>query len=147
MKSIRVLSFLMAALVFSGPTFTATAEAKGGAKLRKIHKLMKLTGAAAMTKQMMARLKATLPNVPPSFWKKVLRQQDIQELMNQVAAVYAKHLTMRDVDGLIAFFSSPVGRRFVKLQPQLLRDSMQVGQAWGMKMNARIQDELKKQQK
>ena len=143
----RLLAGIFALALVLGIGAPHEAAAKGGAKMQKIHKLMKLTGASMIAQQMLLRFKQALPQVPAAFWDRVMGKQEIAELMDGVAHVYAKHLKVADVDGLIAFFSSPVGRRFVKLQPVLVRDSMTIGQAWGQKMSQRIQSELKKEKK
>lgn len=146
MKKLMMLALAVTLSLSSAMVSTSPAEA-ASAKLKKIQKLLKLTGAAAMgdqiMRQMLGSFKARLPKVPAKFWDKLISRKDINGLIHEVAKVYEKHLAMKDVEGLIKFYSSPLGRRFVKLQPVLMRDSMAVGQKWGQRIALRAQKRLK----
>jgi hypothetical protein len=48
-------------------------------------------------------------------------------VINSVISIYQRHLTKTDVEELIRFYSSPVGQKIVREQPQILRESMQAG--------------------
>jgi hypothetical protein len=39
--------------------------------------------------------------------------------------VYQKHLTKGDIDGLVAFYSSPTGQKMLKELPEIMAESMQ----------------------
>ncbi|MBW2736199.1 MAG: DUF2059 domain-containing protein [Deltaproteobacteria bacterium] len=146
MNKLMTLALALTLSLSSAMVSTTSAEA-GSAKLKKIHKLLKLTGAAAMgdqiMRQMLSSFKTRLPKVPHKFWDTLISRKDIDGLIKEVAKVYEKHLPMKDVDGLIKFYSTPLGRRFVKLQPLLMRDSMVVGQKWGQRIAMRAQKKLK----
>lgn len=144
---IRVLA-LSVVLVGAASTLVASpAQAAGGAKLRKIHTLLKVTGAARMGQQIMvqliARMRQSLRDVPDAFWDRMIKRADVKGMISDVANLYDKHLTMRDVDGLLKFYRSPVGRRFIKLQPTLMQGSMKIGQDWGAKLTRQVISELK----
>src|SRR4051794_13558331 len=87
----------------------------------KTRRLLELTGASKLGMQvideMMRNFKESLPNVPDEFWTSFRAKVKPDDLVDMVVPIYEKHLTEEDVDGLIAFFNSPVGRRFVEKQP------------------------------
>ena len=56
--------------------------------------------------------------------------------------VYQKHLTAEEVDELIRFFSTPVGRSFIKKQPGIMTDSMKIGADWGERIAERVLEKL-----
>jgi hypothetical protein len=59
--------------------------------------------------------------------------------------IYDRHLTHADVTSLIEFFQSPAGKKLVSVQPEIMKESMQVGQAWGEKLANEVTAELQKQ--
>jgi hypothetical protein len=113
----------------------------------KTKRLLELTGASKLGMQMidgmMQNFKGALPNVPDEFWTTFRAKVKADDLVEMVIPIYEKHLTEEDVDGLIAFFSSPVGRRFVEKQPLILADSMKVGEAWGAKLADQVLSDLR----
>ncbi len=147
MKSIKVL---ICCLVIPGVLCLGADPAMANkAKRKEIRKLLRLTGAAAMAKQVMGQmlknLKPAFPKVPEAFWVKFAKKANTSDLVNQLVPIYAKHLSMADVKGLVAFYKSPVGRKYVKVQPFIVQDSMKVGRTWGLKLANSVVKELKKQ--
>ncbi len=68
-----------------------------------------------------------------------------QELLDQIAALYAGRLTTEELRELIAFYKSPIGAKFVQLQPELLQQQMALGQAWGRKIGQEIDQQVRKE--
>ena len=60
-----------------------------------------------------------------------------------IIPVYAKHFTNEELDGLIAFYESPVGAKTVRVMPQITREAMQIGQAWGQSLGPTIVERVK----
>jgi uncharacterized protein len=69
------------------------------------------------------------------------------ELIDQIAVLYATHLTAEELAAIIAFYSSPVGARFIAVQPQIMRESMTLGQRWGAQIGREIEAEARKELK
>jgi len=117
---------------------------------KDIRRLLELTGAKDQGQQamqlMLAQFKKTMPQVPVEFWDKFMKKIDMDELINMTVPIYAKYLTHEDVKGLIRFYGSPLGRRFVKAQPGIQRESMQAGMAWGQKVGKQVLQELQAEQ-
>ena len=44
--------------------------------------------------------------------------------------IYDKYFTHNDIRSLIRFYDSPIGRKFIKMQPYILTESMQAGTKW-----------------
>jgi hypothetical protein len=71
----------------------------------------------------------------------------LEEMVNALVPIYQRHFTTKDVDELIRFYSSPVGQKMLREQPQLLQESMQAGASLQekrmdeikAKVNARLQ--------
>jgi len=49
------------------------------------------------------------------------------EVMDAVVLVYAQHLSLEDIQGLIRFYESPLGQRVVNVMPEVTQDSQIAG--------------------
>jgi uncharacterized protein len=70
-----------------------------------------------------------------------------QELLDQIAGLYAERMTVEDLNEIIKFYKSPVGARFIQVQPELVQKSMVLGQAWGRKIGQEIDQEVRQELK
>ena len=53
----------------------------------------------------------------------------VEELLGDMVPVYQKHLTKADVDGISAFYSSPVGQKLLRETPAMSEEAMQIAMA------------------
>jgi len=131
---------LAALLCGAAPAATAHAAAQAkasevsmpapsAAKLTKIRKLLKLTKADQIGTSMLEGMKAQLP---PAQYEKVAAVIKPTEIVDLVVGVYAKHFTDKDVDGLLAFYATPLGKRLIEEGPQIAKESMQLGQQYAI---------------
>jgi hypothetical protein len=82
------------------------------------------------------------------FWaefKKEVRKDGFQELMDLLVPIYKKHLTEEEVDAITEFYSSEIGRKMIQKFPMITQESMQAGAEWGRKMGVEIAEKLEKQ--
>ena len=49
----------------------------------------------------------------------------VDELIDVIIPVYQKHLTHADMQGILAFYNSPPGKKYLKEQPAMQAESMQ----------------------
>lgn len=130
----------------------AGTEAAGAAKAkeRDIRKLMQMTGAANMGLQvadsMIAQFKKGMPQIPDEFWTEFRNEINANELTNLVVPIYAKHFSHDDIKQLIAFYKTPIGKKLIALQPQIMQESMAAGQKWGTKIGQRAIKKLRERQ-
>jgi hypothetical protein len=120
------------------------------AKAKDIRKLLVMTGSAQLAEQMLARLvgsfKQAVPSVPAKFWDDFVKQVKADELVGQIVPVYDKYLTHEEVKALIAFYESPVGKKYIQVLPQITQESMTVGEAWGRQLGERAARQLQEEQ-
>lgn len=69
------------------------------------------------------------------------------ELIEQIAAVYAKRMSAEDMREIAKFYQSGAGRRLVEAQPQILQESFMIGQRWGQGIGAEIDAEMRRELK
>jgi uncharacterized protein len=81
----------------------------------------------------------------------MLENIPIDEIIDAMIPVYQKHLTKGDVDGLVAFYSSPTGQKVIKEMPAITAESLQASSGIIQKMAAqmmqRVQDDVAQVQK
>jgi hypothetical protein len=70
------------------------------------------------------------------------------EVMNDVAKLYAMRFTEQELKDALAFYKSPLGRKLLAEEPNLLDQSMKNAQTWADKLSeeviAKIRTEMKK---
>jgi hypothetical protein len=62
--------------------------------------------------------------VMDKFMARVFDIYTPDEMISDMAAIYQKHLSRSDVDGMIAFFSTPAGQRMVAMTPVIMQEYM-----------------------
>jgi uncharacterized protein len=99
-----------------------------------VRDLMKSTMDAVsqqVRKMMHDQLQKT-PNLPPNaeeqmnkFYDKTLAEVPIDDLLDAMEPVYAKHFTKGDIDAMIAFYSTPTGKKSLAEMPAITQEAMQ----------------------
>jgi uncharacterized protein len=116
---------------------------------KDILKLMQVNGSAASYDlaydQIVAQFKMMKPNVPQFNWdiaKRDVFDKEIIELQKQLIPVYAKNFTPEEVKQLIAFYTSPLGKKLVDGTTQVSKESLKVAQPWAMSLAQKLQSYL-----
>ncbi len=78
-------------------------------------------------------LKKAHPEMTDADLARAQRQSDefvknfpLDDILNDMIPVYQKHFTRTDINGLIAFYSSPTGQKFLHEMPAVTAESMQL---------------------
>lgn len=114
----------------------------------KVRKMIEVLGTTERMKVVAANLfklqEEQNPGLTESeYWQKLKADGfDYEELIEMLVPIYKKHLTIDEINEIIRFYSSPSGQALVKKSPAISTESMQVGVAWGEKINQRIREEL-----
>lgn len=107
-------------------------------KETKIRQLLQLTGAGDIgvqaMKEMVPALQSLVPDAPATFWDDFIKEARPEELVALTVPIYARHFEEAEVDELIAFYSSPVGKKITRELPAIMSESMAAGQSWGMEL-------------
>lgn len=70
-----------------------------------------------------------------------------QELIDEIAVLYAQRLTSEELKEITRFYSTGVGAKFVQMQPELAGQSAALGQRWGQKLGAEVEQEVRREAK
>lgn len=116
----------------------------------KIKKLMVLTGKDDLTQRMgleqiIASMKSRHPQMPQQFWDNLRAEFNMNELSSKIIPIYSKYLTSEDIEGLIQFYETPLGRKMIAVYPEIMRESVKVGQQYGAEAGERAEQKLQEQ--
>lgn len=95
---------------------------------------------------MMGNFKSMNSSVPDEVWKEFENEflnTSVDDLVTQFAPVYEKHLTEGDLNELIKFYNTPVGKKLAEKTPALTQESMAAGQVWGQSVAQKVMMKLK----
>ena len=156
----RILMTFIAICVFFSP---AKAEELTREKKADIEQLLIMTGALSLGKQMSAAvvenfvetLKHARPDIPQDVLN-ILQQEiaatfdeNIDSLKDEMIPLYHKYFTSAELKEMIRFYSTDLGKKTIKVMPNLLQEGMAVGHKWGQslapKINKRVANKLRQQ--
>jgi hypothetical protein len=88
--------------------------------------------------------RASNPKIPNVFWDRFLAaaRERKGEFLDSMIPLYNRTFTEAELKGLLQFYQSPLGQRLLQVQPDLIRESMQLGQRWGSRLGAEIGRQL-----
>lgn len=118
------------------------------ASTEQVRELMEVFGVNRMFQQMNAQMAGMmgqqLPCVPADYWNNFLDEQGMQELSEKMIPIYQRHFTAEEIDGLLKFYRSPLGRKVVAEMPATMAEGMQIGQQWGQQRAEAMLEQLRK---
>lgn len=142
------MGILLLAILASGVPGRAGAQAPDSTRLalaRQVLTLTHSTDQAIQSMEVMVQAQRSLnPRIPGVFWDRFLArvQSSKDEFTSMLAEIYGRRFTEGELRQLIAFHQSPIGQRLIALQPDIARESMEAGQAWGGRIGRAIGEEL-----
>lgn len=115
------------------------------AKRNDILKLIEITGSRNMGIQfadninhrLAQMLKSTNPDMPKRAYE-ILREETtrliksrIDDFINMIVFIYSKYYSDKEIRELIAFYETRLGKKTIEVMPDIMKESMAAGQAWG----------------
>ncbi|WP_313385969.1 DUF2059 domain-containing protein [Chishuiella sp.] len=141
MKKIILLSVFM---LFSTTLFSQEIL---NSKKDKIEKLLKMTGSVDVGVQivntMIDMYKKNYTSVEQKFWDDFSKEVKTTNMLEIILPIYDKYFTEEDIDVLIAFYSTPSGKKMITNLPNITQDSMLAGQKLGRDISDKIINKLK----
>ncbi len=121
-------------------------------KKASIKKLLEMTGALdiglmvskVMVEQMTDLLKQSNPEIPPRAFTileeevNAILREELGAFYEMLYPIYHDHFTLSEVNGLIAFYETPLGNKVVSTLPLITQESMLAGQQWGETLAPKI---------
>jgi hypothetical protein len=140
----RLLLAVILCLAFCCGALAQQTDPDAPASAAEIQTFLDTVSSHDMTKQMMQTMSKSIEQM---IHQQYLKDQDklpadyearelkmihdmmtgmpMDEMIQAMVPVYQKHFTKRDIDDLIAFYSSPVGQKMLKEMPGIMAEAMQ----------------------
>lgn len=138
---------LVLALAVAGSSLAAEPAKVDPHKAQSIHTLLELTGVVKVAQQMIGQIfdqfAKDAPSVPAEAWQKLRKKMNGDEMVELMIPIYDKYYTQEEVDGMIAFYRTPLGQKVISTMPAISQEGFQVGQEWGRRKAAEVVKELR----
>lgn len=141
----NLLTVLLISVALAG-----SANAQADEYSNTLKKMFEVSGSEeaykAAIKEMVSIFKQRSTAVDEALWVELeaeFLKSSLFDLTEMLVPVYQKHMTLEDLQALIAFYESPVGMKYAKSTPFIMQESMQVGQVWGMQLGQKVAERLK----
>jgi hypothetical protein len=69
------------------------------------------------------------------------------ELMNQAAKLYADRFSEQELKDMLAFYKSPLGKKMVLIEPQVLDETFNYIQQWGARTSEEVMNRFRAEMK
>ena len=144
MRPVVRLALTLAAVGGTVLPSSVRAQASTSPDTAKVRLIRQLIARARLTVQAIEQQRpaqrAANPRVPPAFWDRFLEQARARrgELEEGYVTLYDRHFTAAEIRDLLAFYDSPIGKRFLAEQPALMREGIAMGQEWGSRIGADV---------
>ncbi|MEM7573260.1 MAG: DUF2059 domain-containing protein [Bacteroidota bacterium] len=83
--------------------------------------------------------------VSTAFWDEFsveIQARGFEEIVRLMEPIYREHFTQGELDALVTFYSSDIGRSIASKTPIVTQESMQVGAEWGATLATEITQRL-----
>ncbi|MFL5771525.1 MAG: DUF2059 domain-containing protein [Flavisolibacter sp.] len=128
-----------------------TSAAPADALTASIKKLLEITGAMNLGAQFGKQLSnATRDNsLPNEFYERMYNELEHGESRrsyeNMMIRVYRKYYVLEDINQMIAFYETPVGKKYVSLMPVVMEVATSEGMKFGRWLGMKIYNDLVKE--
>ncbi len=98
-----------------------------------------------MVPQLVNMMKQQAASQPDSFWEDFTKRwtkQFIDKMMEGITPIYQKHLTLKDLEDILAFYNTPVGKKLSASTPVMGKEAMRIGQQLGTEIGRQMQNEI-----
>ena len=136
---------LTIAIIFNGIALFGFSQ--DSSKISSIKTLLEVTGSGKLGVQvvqnMFASYKQSLPNVPEEFWNEFMKEVNPEVLTTMIIPIYDKYYSTEEINKMIEFYQTPLGKKVISTLPQIMQESMQAGQSWGKEVGEKVINKLK----
>ncbi len=130
----RIILALSACLAFALSGVAQQSPADTPATKEDVQRFFEVMHSREMTmhKMMHEQYLKDKDKLPPDFEERMNKMMDDSmkafpwdEMLQTMVPVYQKHLTRGDVDALVAFYSSPTGKKMLRDMPAIMGEAME----------------------
>ncbi len=122
------LCLVIAAVLF------VSANAQESPDLEKAIELIQLTGATSSFDLAIDQIGASVPTHKKEAYTKEARGT-LGEIYKEMGALYLEEFTPAEIDALISFYYTDLGKKLASKQNLMMQKDMAIGQTWGFKVS------------
>ena len=158
-RAARPVAVVAALAAFAPPAYAQPKPSP--AAMATAHELIKITGASTLFNPLIAgvieQAKLLFLQQNPGLTKdlnevaaklRVEYAPRLSDLTNHVARLYVQRFSESELKQLLVFYQSPLGKKLLAQQPQIVDSSMKYAQDWANKLSdqviAKMREEMKK---
>lgn len=137
MKYILILLFLL--------NFTISYSQSKAVKVKELMTLMGQQNLSSNVSTLFIdQFRKKYPKVDDGFWKKMENEINVNSLIDRTTSIYEKSFTDNEIDELLKFYKSSLGKKMVQTVPAIIKEIEIVAQNWAMEAGQKINAELTK---
>ena len=154
------LALALAWLAGAGPAFAQQRQQPTPGAIATAKELLQVKGATSMFDPLIPGIIESTKNIMlptnPALFRDLnevgakLRTElgaKSNEIVNEIARIYALKFTEAEMKEVIAFYKSPVGKKFVTEEPALIDQGLQHADAWAKQMAEEILNRFRAEMK
>ena len=148
MKKFFFMATMCIAMLSLQPTGTYAQETNNQYK-ETLYKMLDKSGGLESVKLMVPQLvnmmKQQTASQPDSFWEDFTKRwtkQLIDKMVEGITPIYQKHLTLKDLEDILAFYNTPAGKKLSASTPAVAKEVMPIGQQLGTEIGRQMQNEI-----
>jgi uncharacterized protein len=111
---------------------------------QQVSQQIKSLTASASGTQLTPEQQAAVDKLMKKYMEKALSLYPPDEMIDDLSGIYQRHLSKEDVDGIIAFYTSPAGQHMVELTPVAMKEYMPLVMGHMQERSKALTDEMKK---
>lgn len=112
----------------------------------KVKTLISLSASFKLSKQVekdvLLSLKKRYTNIPDPVWSSLEPKINIDNLINQVIGIYENKFTEKEIDGLLTFYQSELGQKFIKNSPDIMTEVQNATADWAKNITDLVNKDL-----
>jgi uncharacterized protein len=146
----KIVSLFVIFLLLSAPAFS-----QGDKSYEKtLKKMFEVSGSEESYKAVIKQMFDMFKDQYPETERKIMDEMEgeflktsLDDLVEMLVPVYKKYMSEEELQELIKFYQTPVGKKYAKNTPAIMQESMQLGQQWGLKIGQKFQEKLAEKKK
>lgn len=113
------------------------------AKMLEVSKTM--DAMKQMAPQIIAMVKQQAPDAPQEFWNdlETTMVDMYSQIIKAMIPIYEKYLTLQDIEGVIKFYETPVGKKLAESNTKIATESMPIAQQIAMQTMQKLMESAK----
>jgi hypothetical protein len=147
-----VAGLIAFALSWPGKALPQTASPEALAAAKELMTISKMTDQLkqilpAITQQVRTLIVTANPRAEKDFdaLATVMRaamETRLQVFVDECAKIYARRFTAEELRQVTDFYRTPTGEKFIREQPEVMKESMALGQQWGQAVGQEVQKQM-----